>query len=96
MRPPCQTSDIALKGRMPTHRHTHRELVFWALPTHRSGTRLQWLGAAYGELLVEQERQEGPWRHRASRCQVGRLGPKPCISIMSPASEDRKIGRAHV
>ena len=75
---------------MPTHRHTHRELVFWALPTHRSGTRLQWLGAAYGELLVEQERQEGPWRHRASRCQVGRLGPKPCISIMSPASEDRK------
>lgn len=71
--------------------HTHQELVFWALPTHRSGTQLQWLGVAYGELLVEQERQEEPWLHRGSRCQAGRLGPKPCISIMSPASEGRKM-----
>lgn len=55
--------------------HTHRELVFWALPTHRSGTQLQWLGVAYGELLVEQERQEEPWLHRGSRCQAGRPGP---------------------
>ena len=63
-----------------THTRTHR-------PTHRSGTQLQWLGGAYGELLVEQERQEEPWLHRGCRCQAGRLGPKPCISIMSPASE---------
>lgn len=31
-----------------------------ALPTHRSGMQLQWLGVACGELLEEQERQEEP------------------------------------
>lgn len=63
-----------------------------SLPTHRSGTQLQRLGVAYGELLEEQEKQEEAWLHMGSRCQAGRLGPKPCISIMSPASEDRKGG----
>lgn len=39
---------------------------------------------------MEQEGQEEPWLHRGSRCQAGRLGPKPCISIMSTASGGRK------
>lgn len=65
-------------------------MAVFSLPTHRSGTQVQRLGVAYGELLVEQEGQGEPWPHRGSRCQAGRLGPKPCISIMSPASEDRK------
>jgi hypothetical protein len=70
--------------------YTNRKLVFWALLTHLSGMQLQWLGVVYGELLEEQERQEEPWLHRGSRCQAVRPGPKPCISIMSPASEGRK------
>lgn len=70
--------------------HLHRELVSWMLLTHRSGTQLQWLGVTYGELLVEQERQDEPWLQRGSRCQAGRPDPKPCISIMSPVSEGKK------
>lgn len=68
--------------------HTH--IAVFSPSTYRSGTQVQCLGVAYGELPVEQERQGEPWLHRGSRCQAGRLGPKPCISIMSPASEDRK------